>query len=379
MSMEPHEEQDRKAFETNQEDAFGKLVGKTRDGVTEAHDAVEEAILQDAPPDDCDISGEIVTSKDLLGKYVTLDPDHFIGIMRAIRDIKRYCNAKTLNRPLNILLQAPPGSGKSHFVKCLAGTVDKMKVTNCNMTGVETTGDLAVSLEDVRNSKSDDRLPLLFLDEFDAHELYGELLPLLWDGELMVKSHVLKVGKIVIVLAGSKPKLEEIVALGQNTSAKAPYEGKKMPAKLEDLLSRINGPSIRIPPLQERPVDKVCIAVSLLLGRFPKLLKVPWALLYFVGKAEFRYGVRSIFNIISLVDEIDDSGRELLIDSVKLPLANADDFGNSSLANHLYHKHGNEALVKLWKGAIEKNVTVEIAPEPEMDDFELAIEAYKSS
>src|SRR6185295_8332976 len=112
------------------------------------------------------------------------------------------------------------------------------------------------------------------------------LLPLLWDGELSLSQRDLKLGKVIIVLAGSHPNLR--TTMDHARSMKVEVEvGEGRPAKLVDLLSRINGGVIEIPLFHDlskeldRRFDKVCIAVQLLRNRFKNLKRVPIALLQF--------------------------------------------------------------------------------------------------
>jgi hypothetical protein len=88
------------------------------------------------------------------------------------------------------------------------------------------------------------------------------------------------------------------------TVATSPGEGK-----LVDLLSRINGGELEIPPLdlvsndRDRRADKVCLTISLLEARFgPSVELVPLSLLRFVATSSFRYGVRSLVHLIDLID-----------------------------------------------------------------------------
>jgi len=79
-----------------------------------------------------------------------------------------------------------------------------IKDVTYNMANFQNIEDFVQPLDAVRNIKVNDKLPLLFLDEFDCQlSNYPLLLPLLWDGELQVGHRDLKVGKLVIILAGS--------------------------------------------------------------------------------------------------------------------------------------------------------------------------------
>ena len=382
MTKNNEENQNRHGSLEMPEAHLEELLERARMIVTTANDNIRDRILKDKPTDERSVADEIVTSRELLQKYATLHWDHFKGIMKAQIDILSYHRDKTRQRPLNLLLQAPPGSGKSHFVKCVAATMDNVKVISFNMAGATGVGDLAVPLEYARNSKIDGNLPLLFLDEFDTNEKnYGVLLPLLWDGELTVASHVLRLGRAVIVLAGSGKVLSEAVKAGKNTQQEDLYKGIEMPAKLLDLLSRINGPELEIPPLDDkateidRSVDKVCIAVLLLLKRFPYLETVPWALLHFIGRTKYRHGVRSISHIVDLIDNIGNQ-KELKLESVRLPFKDAELLGSSGLIRHLRHDHGDDSLVAGWKEACTHDVGIRIV-EPSKDDLEDIIDIIR--
>ena len=191
--------------------------------------------------------------------------------------------------------------------------------------------DLIPPLDAARNYKVEDRLPLLFLDEFDARtENFPLLLPLLWDGEITIGEHDLKLGKVVIVLAGSHPRLPDAMERARSMERERSISSELVPGasypKFIDLLSRINGGVLTIPALSDpthtwqRRADKICIAVSLLRERFGhSLRRVPLPLLRFIAQAEFRYGVRSIAHLIDLIPH-NKGIHELRLKQLSLPL-----------------------------------------------------------
>lgn len=337
-----------------------------------ARHEIAAAILDDTPPSqNVDISNSYLRSRGLLGDYVTLDWEHRQDIMRIIGQIKRYATDATRRRPLNIIMQAEPGSGKSHLVKCLATKLDSLHAAavDFNMASLQTVEDLTQPLDNVRNLKVVDRLPLLFLDEFDSNPAhYATLLPLMWDGELHIGHRDLKLGKLVIILAGSGRNIEEAMK-----SAK----GMQVPAnvtepKLVDLLSRINGGELAIPPLdavkgeRDRRVDKVCLTASLLQNRFGDWLEiVPWALLRFVVMSRFRYGVRSIAHLVDLVSPPEQETESLLPANVNLPLKSINALRDSSLAYHVFSEDGPAAIVNLWSKCCECSVGIRIKAKAE--------------
>jgi hypothetical protein len=288
--------------------------------------------------------------------YATLDTDHTRQIGGLISTIQRYVDDGSQKRPLNFLMLASPGAGKSHFIKCIA---EKLRISaiTFNMAGLQKHEDLIPPLDAARNLKVEDRIPLLFLDEFDSRP--GDLpllLPLLWDGELNLGQRDLKLGKLVIVLAGSDPSLPVTMDNARSMrEAVSTKEGGN--PKLIDLLSRINGGVVPIPPFYDaakgidRRPDKVCVAVQILRQRFGhKLRTVPLALLNFVARANFRYGVRSIAHLISLIPQ-KENATELKLSDLKLPLSTVNALKDSSLAYHLLHDDQVHGVVNLWKEA----------------------------
>lgn len=311
-------------------------------------------------------------SKFTLDRYVTLDWDHHLDIAKLKKEITDYKNDPTRKRPLNILMIAQPGSGKSHFIKHLPKD-NKMKKINLsavtfNMASLQNVDDLVQPLDAIRNLKVNDKFPLLFLDEFDSKpSYYSLLLPLLWDGTLHSGHRDLELGKVVIVIAGSDPEIKKVMSRVKRME-RDPIKGnsKEKPdqKKLVDLLSRINGTVLEIPELdpttgRNREVDKVCISLSLLEKRFGERLKlVPWALLHFIALSQFRYEVRSITHFIDLIPPIDEGSDSILCENLVLPLDSTDQLKKSSLAYHLIaDKEPNnradaiKAVVDLWKEA----------------------------
>ena len=343
---------------------------------------VAEKILALEPPgsEEVDLCTEYNRSQFVLGRYVTLDYEHAAGIRDATDRIAAYAEDYTRLRPLNILMLAESGSGKSHLVKALAEQVSvwDSEAVAYNMAALQRLEDLSQPLEAVRNLKVLDKFPVLFLDEVDARpEFLSVLLPLLWDGEVHIGHADLKLGKVVIVLAASTQEFRDIRKKSKNMeppgdAGTAP--GPEAPSKFVDLLSRINGGVIEIPPLdltrgkRDRRVDKICIALSLLESRFGGLLHlIPWAVLHFIGLAAFRYGVRSIAHLIDLLPALEEEQNRIRLADVSLPFDNEKQLRNSSLAYHLAAREGPEEIVELWGESAKYARLVRIQPKPEDD------------
>jgi hypothetical protein len=317
----------------------------------------DTSILNIQPVDDLAFLLSCRQSLIALPGYATLHERHTLDIGRVTNEIYSYFTDATRTRPLNCLMLASPGSGKSHFIDCIAKKLSHLRLvaTTFNMASMASVADFARPLDEVRNTKVDDKVPLLFLDEFDATpNNYSLLLPLLWDGALSIGPRHLKLGKVVIVLAGSSASLPSTLKQAKGMRSEVQLSADTT-QKLIDLFSRINGPVVNIPSLGRggegtRPMDKVVIAVQLLKRRFGSDLKrVPFAFLRFIAKAQFRYDVRSITSLIDLIKSNVENNK-IVIDESTLPaLASVDDLRNSSLAYHLVDEEdAAHGIIQLW-------------------------------
>jgi len=336
-----------------------------------AREEITKALLSDIPTvDESKIINAYQLSRRTLGPYVTLDWEHRDQILNLIHKIKSYARDETRKRPLNIMMQAEPGSGKSHFINCIAEALDYFNVSavSFNMGSLQTIDDLSHPLEAIRNLKVVDKLPILFLDEFDSDQSrFPMLLPLLWDGELHIGHRDLKLGKLIIILAGSTP----IISKAMKSAKSMQNNSNNDASKLTDLLSRINGGEFKIPPLdlhereRDRRIDKICLSISLLQQRFGKNLQlIPWPLLRFIAKCRFRYGVRSIAHLIDTIQVPNsflygDSAREttsnnsensISMNDLNFPFDSVTSLKNSSLAYHLLIEADEEpdTIIETW-------------------------------
>jgi len=349
---------------------------RMEDRYKKARQDIAHAILEeDMPSEMIDISNSYQQSRILLGNYVTLDWQHRQDILRIIYQIKQYAEDDTRRRPLNIIMQAEPGSGKSHMVDCLAQKIDTRHATavNFNMASLQSIDDLTQPLDAVRNLKVVDRLPILFLDEFDSNpDNFSMLLPLMWDGELQISHRNLMLGKLVIILAGSGKNIEQVMR-----SAKAMQtvpDAKE--TKLVDLLSRINGGELEIPGLEtvsgerDRRIDKVCLTIALLQNRFSdKIETIPWALLRFVVMSKFRYGVRSIAHLVDIISPLNGGASSLQLADLNIPLQSVSVLRDSSLAYHVFSEDGPAAIIELWNECCKSDIAVRVKKHTDEEDY----------
>lgn len=308
-------------------------------------------------------------SESSLPGYATLDESHSADISTLIELIEDYVDDPSRRRPLNFLMLASPGAGKSHFISCIAKRMHKRKVepTTFNMASMTANEELIRPLDDARNAKVEDRIPLLFLDEFDSSPSnFALLLPLLWDGSLSLGQRDLKLNKSIIVMAGSSPTLPEALNHAKSMRRAIPLpDGTN--SKLIDLFSRINGSVVRIPPFRDtqsgidRRSDKVAIAVNLLKRRFGSSLKqAPLALFRMIAKTNFRYDVRSIAHLIELIPYREDT-TTIKLEDLGLPVDSPNAIRESSLAYHLVDdKDQAHGITEIWKWAKKVDMPVPV-------------------
>ena len=306
-------------------------------------------------------------STKMLPGYASLNYDHLSRIDQLVKSIEGYAKDKSNMRPLNWLLIANPGLGKSHFIDCIAKKLkNHVSPVMFNMASMRNLDDLASYLDKARNVSVDGKIPLLFLDEFDNDvRNYGLLLPLLWDGEMLIGPRRLKLGRAIIVLAGSTPEIEK----HKDFKINSVFDKDNAPSKLKDLFSRINGGCLTIPDLNsfERGIDKICIAIMILRRQFEKkdhIKEIPVALLCFLYETKFRYGVRSIENFIKNIikdsSKVSESDGKLNFQSIQTYLESIDTIEESSLSHHLMHEHGANGIKVAWEKATNVNSYVPI-------------------
>lgn len=350
---------------------FQQLTNPAR--VSASRKLIQDSIIESSEKPDARFALALAESETLLKGYATLDDQHRAEIEKLIQHITAYLRDTTRKRPFNALMLAAPGAGKSHFIKQLAATMNKERVqaVTFNMATMQSADDMAQPIDELRNLKVNDRFPLLFLDEFDSDpSRYAALLPLLWDGELQIGHRDLKLGKAVIVLAGSNPDLPKAMDHSAKMRVDAELGQPTAPSgKLVDLLSRINGGVINIPDLdlrseeRDRRVDKICVAVALTKVRFGnELSEMPRCLLRFIGHTSFRYGVRSIAHLIDLIESsaIDANKKTLRGDALGLPFSSEESLRDSSLKLHLLDKDQGFGIVNRWKEFSKDKITVKL-------------------
>lgn len=123
--------------------------------------------------------------------------------------IERYVDRKTHKRPLNILLSASPGGGKSFLAKQIEKTVIGRNTAflEVYIPTFSDTKDLNNEFIKIASTKPKDTIPFVLFDEMDVdikgQYLYGNFLGPIWDGQVYSDKTSLNLKPAVFLFAGS--------------------------------------------------------------------------------------------------------------------------------------------------------------------------------
>lgn len=104
-----------------------------------------------------------------LGKFVSLDVNQQEDLLRLFDIVKAYVNNANAKRPINIYIEASPGSGKSFLVKQVFETVKdivwdrKFRLLVFNLSTMQSKKDLVRCFRMVQDSNMRGNLQLFFL------------------------------------------------------------------------------------------------------------------------------------------------------------------------------------------------------------------------
>ena len=269
---------------------------KTKARAQPSIESFEVSKYQRTPKLSAGLPKRLAEANTALKGYATLDP----SMMGSIKDLKNrirdYCSDSRQERPFNVLMVAPSGGGKTYFVRCLGDALKKETVT-ANLSTSNVNDVISYAVNEARNKKAKDKIPLIFFDEADSHnERPASLLPLLWDGQFTTTGQVLEVGTCVIICAISSDNLLKFVR--KRGAGKPPAFDK-----IVDFLSRFNGGMFRIPKLSEksRKSDRLILATKFIHERIPRVDAVSIGLLQFLATVPILHEARSIEFLVNLI------------------------------------------------------------------------------
>ena len=146
-----------------------------------------------------------------IGNFITFNEDFLADLTNLKDSLVNYVKRVKVKRPFNILLIAPPGSGKSFLVKQLAAEMPEEENVIFEEYQVGTfysTENLYDILRRIQSLNLEDKVPMVFLDEIDTQSdsqyIYQYLLAPMYDGKFYKGGIYSNLGKAILVFAISK-------------------------------------------------------------------------------------------------------------------------------------------------------------------------------
>ncbi len=247
-----------------------------------------------------------------MGTWSSIDRTE-IESMRSVRHIMReYLKQERPRRPLSLAVFGPPGSGKSFAIKQMArewiASGSPIEVLEFNLSQLAT-GELPRALQRVRDCAVEQRLPLVFWDEFDTAVdgrtlgWLAQFLAPMQDGIFMEDGIGRPIGPAIFVFAGGT---HATMASFKERSVELPA------AKATDFLSRLRGFVDILGPNPASDQDRSFVLRRALLLRSLLKLKAPQltsggmlqidpgVLRAFLDVTSYVHGARSMEAIIDM-------------------------------------------------------------------------------
>ncbi|QLH72597.1 ATP-binding protein [Rhodopseudomonas palustris] len=226
-----------------------------------------------------EIDGKKLVIRPAFANYVTRNAG-FLNYVHDVREqIATYIAKRSAKRPLNILLAAPPGSGKSFLIKQIINSITQqnhdiqVSFEEAYIASLENMDELFKIFQRVQSLNLEGKLPVVFFDEIDAEitgssHVYAKFLAPMWDGTFYLGKEKFFLGKCIFFFAGSGLSLEDesdnaLTTLSKKTNPvkyddyyeqwKTKFDERHSQAwakqqKLPDFLDRIDS-FLRIPPI----------------------------------------------------------------------------------------------------------------------------------
>jgi SpoVK/Ycf46/Vps4 family AAA+-type ATPase len=216
------------------------------------------------------------------GDFVTWNDQYYKHIARIQQSIKIYVKKHRPKRPLNTLLAAPPGAGKSFLIKQLIKSLEEediKKITGGTFTAasfeeiyisaLDNSEDLFSMFRRIQSLNLEYKIPVVFFDEIDSavngHTIYSKLLAPMWDGQFYIGKDKFLLGPAIFFFAGSGLSCEDESNKILSENQKLTYDeysdkwahnfrkyvAARQPEKLPDFVDRIDR-ILRIPPITEK-------------------------------------------------------------------------------------------------------------------------------
>lgn len=198
------------------------------------------------------VFGDFVTCNEEIKKYLLEVKEHF----------ENYIERDNPVRPLNVLIAAPPGSGKTFLIKELSKEINKssdvnLKFEEHNVGNFQSTEDLLESYRSIQSLNIEGDLPVVFYDEVDTSvndkKVYKYFLGPLSNGKFYNKNRINSLGKSIMVFAGSYDFTIEKENNEHSKTEEKPISYKEWSdIQFNSLRNRVNGKEDKLPDFTDR-------------------------------------------------------------------------------------------------------------------------------
>jgi len=164
-------------------------------------------------PEDSETGHSILSLKTApkFGNFITYNEDFLNDLNSLGKLLTNYVAREKVKRPFNILLIAPPGSGKSFLVKQFTEAIPEKKSIRFEEYQVGTFYSIDNLYEILRRIQSynlEEKVPIVFFDEIgsevDLLNIFPYLLAPMFDGKFYLGGNYSYLGKAILVFAISE-------------------------------------------------------------------------------------------------------------------------------------------------------------------------------
>jgi len=177
----------------------------------------------------------------VVGQLVSVDEAETSELTRLTELIRDYARRERPSRPLSIAIFGRPGSGKSFAVRQILGHLGIVSETlTFNLSQLRTSDDLGPAMQSVQTAGLQNKLPVIFWDEFDAelgvkNGWLRYFLSPMQDGEFLSNGKMHVLGRAIFVFAGGVCHTSQEFYDPDSDRSNA----QKMAAKVPDFASRV--------------------------------------------------------------------------------------------------------------------------------------------
>lgn len=174
------------------------------------------------------------TIKPVFGRYVTRNRSFADELITLRSLILHYAERTVVKRPLNLLIAAEPGVGKSFLIKELASTIpdkNNIKFDEYYTVALRSVSELTAIFHRIQSANLKNELPIILFDEVDGKiendHVFAKFLAPMWDGVFHEGTETYPLGKAVLVFVASKlvppPVINFVLTKRQSEQASIGY------------------------------------------------------------------------------------------------------------------------------------------------------------